>query len=334
AVAEQLPPLLLCRDLHTIRASKQIYRKGKCAAFFSRLSNDRVRDILADAGWHRFRGKADQLAAEVLNRGADYTALKAVFNAMGYQHNREVFAAMFERFMEYDPETRQRFPAALLWGESGLLPAPNAPELIPELRKFVDVCWRQWGRLQRSARSPLPWRRHGQRPYHTPERRIAALIRLLEKLPLPVTGLLEFCDDSIAPATAAEAMLQQLTCSDPCWDRHTGFYAPPSRKAVVLGRQQALEITVNVILPIIYVYGRINLEAKDFSPAVIKIWEQLPPTQDNRIIKTATAAWFPDRDRREIMNSAATRQGIIHLYREYCHRCQSDCNSCLFYNSL
>ncbi len=331
-----LPPVLLFKDLKVAGNNTRIYRKGKCEAFFSRLSNERVQGILVSAGLHRFRRKADQLSADILNHGADYVALKMIFRALGYKQNHDNFMELFNRFMEYPSELRQSNGEAILWGESGLLPRPDAPDTIAELKPFVSDLWRQWGLLRISARPPIDWIRCGIRPYNSPERRLAALVRLCAKVGnAPATGFLSHCRPEGDFSEVANQLVAQLTCSDPLWDCHTSFTASGLDKGVaVLGFQQALEIAVNVILPVLHIYGRISQDGQGIADAAAQVWLQLPPTQDNRIVRETAQTWFQGRNSREILASAAARQGILHLHQEYCHKCQSDCDSCLFYNSL
>ncbi len=333
--AANLPPVMLFKDLKVSGNHPQIYRKGKCEAFFSRLTDDSIRGILVSAGLHRFRQKADRMSAEILHCGADHVGQKMIFAALGYKQNQDCFLELFDRFIEYPRELRDRHASAILWGESGLLPQPAAPETSPELQPFVRDLWRQWGMLRMSARSPIGWKRNGIRPYNTPERRLAALIRVLERVANhPVTGFLPLCQTGKDPASAALELISKLECRDPQWDNYTGFSTPAAKPAAVLGGQQALELAVNVVLPALYIYGRISADGQGVADAAAQLWLHLPPTQDNRIIKETAATWFSGRNRRKILASAAARQGVLHLHQEYCHKCQSDCNSCLFYNSI
>lgn len=332
--AATLPPVMLFKDVKITGCSEQIYRPGKCGMFFARLNDDSIEGILIAAGLHRFRQKADQLTDEILRNGADYACTKMIFAALGYKQNQDNFLELFDRFIEHPPERRQKHTAALLWGESGLLPSPS-PDIAPEMTSELRDLWQQWGMMQISARTPIDWIRAGIRPYNSPERRIVALSIALQRLgTAPIARVVALYRQEKKPEKFIAGVLQELICSDPVWNGRTGFFAAPIKSAAVLGRQQALEITLNVILPIIYIYGKVTRGLEDLSDFAEEAWLNLPPTQNNRIVSQVGETWFSGRDCRKILQTAAARQGILHLYHEYCHKCQSDCSSCLFYNSL
>jgi hypothetical protein len=99
-----------------------------------------------------------------------------------------------------------------------------------------------------------------------------------------------------------------------------------------------LEAAVNVVLPALHAavdVGCFEECDNELKERLKRAWLLLPATQDNAIIRTARELWFEDNDLSEqVLNTAAARQGVIHIYREYCQPCQIDCASCKFFNSL
>ena len=134
-----------------------------------------------------------------------------------------------------------------------------------------------------------------------------------------------------SPEQLVKHIVATLEVSDDLWDKYVNFNTAKNTPAKIGGRSFILEVAVNVVLPAIYALTELDI-LKDPGLTVKqleKAWMLLPATQENSISGRAGELWFKDsRQKREILNSAAARQGLLHIYREYCEKCQSDCNSC------
>ncbi len=335
--AESLPPALKFSDLKMRKQPEEQFHKGKCSMFFSALSDDSVSALLCAAGVFRFQTRAEDMLSDSLHNGADYACLKQIFRAFGYKKNQDNFTILFERFQKYPEDVIKTEPEVVLWGESGLLPDPATTDMTPDMTDFVRNMWARWGKLRRADSEPVKWVRSGIRPYNSPERRIAALAVLLNNIGIrPLAFFAEQRAKFRTPDQLKRYIMTTLSGADDLWNRYINFRTETEKPAVVTGKNLALELALNVILPSLFVFGRMDKEnlydgLQEFAQAA---WMLLPATQDNRIVKIAVKRWMPERNTRKILSSAASRQGVLHLYREYCEKCQADCNACILYNSL
>jgi len=148
-----------------------------------RLSTERVRVIVQEAGRERLRGKAAALEAQISVVGPEQALFAAVLDAAGYSRNREPCALLAERVPverlfdllagKRPPQARDIATAVLL-GLAGLL-APNMPAPWHALwARYADL----W---------PLPplrsdrWVRGGVRPANRPESRLRGVAALLAR---------------------------------------------------------------------------------------------------------------------------------------------------------
>jgi hypothetical protein len=325
-----LPPLFIINphqnDLTNVEIEK--LRPGKCAAFFSGLETTQITAILKAAGIERFKQKSNTIMRRMITDGAEATCLQMIFEAVGYKNNRQTFTELFQRFNQYDADLRRQFTAAILWGESGLLPATSTGQFTPEMSKFIEQCWTDWWQIRISSRPGINWQRTG-RPVNSPERRIAAIVTFIQQY--GETPLAKFTTTMQQTPIKIAHLLKTLTFHHSLWDNYSDFTNKRSKPAAVLGRNSALELLVNVLLPAMNAQEEIDQRV---TGTALNIWCALPSTQHNQITRDATARWFPQhRNAAAVMNGTAARQGIIHLSKEFCEKCYGACDACLLYNS-
>ncbi len=331
----QLPPLMLLKPEPESASPGTEVRAGECAAVFSRKGMDELRTFFEDAGMTRFHTKADDIARQALLEGIEKSTLRAMFEAVGYKNNRDNFIELFERYHEYAQDIRERDYEAIIWGESGLLPDPAVDPPAEPLLKFESACWDRWWSLRLKARPEIRWRRDGIRPFNTPERRVAAAVLLVRRFgERPLRHFVDLSMKSGSYKAFIDGMLSQLELKDGMWDHWINFYKPKKPAASVMGKSRALELAINVILPAMHAHGRL-----DKHPAIAefaaKAWRELPPMQENTIIRTVSARWFGEEKTAAVFKeSAAAGQGAIQLYREFCQSCSGDCAGCRLRESL
>lgn len=307
------------------------FPNGRCSKFFAEIDDQQAERILVTAGLTRFRRKSEVILAEMIKSGSERTCLRLFFDALGYKKNRHQFVELHDRFLDYDESARTRFPDAIIWGESGLLPDPSATVVSNEMREFVQRTWRQWGPIRPTGRPKPDWVRSGVRPMNSPERRTAAAVGLIRQFgdkPLAAMmaggGLAE-----TRPETFWKWLKPMLIVSDPLWDRYSNFFDRRGRPAAVLGAGRALDLAVNVALPCLRALAVIN-DDEALTRFAEKAWLSLPATQSNRLEKIAIHRWFmPPSRGNKLLKTAAARQGTLFLYKSLCEREQTDCESCL-----
>jgi hypothetical protein len=260
----------------------------------------------------------------------------------------------------------QHLLEALLFGAAGFLSSWSAPEKIPdaEIAAFVTPRLQLWEPLRHTLQiRPLrreAWQFFRLRPQNFPTRRLAGLSALLLKFYRD--GLLEHLAgvflSSLKPKALVNELLSYFICpADDFWRRHYDFFSsasPQPRELVqprvskrqqkklsenervmlpqtnygdLIGRDRALDILVNIVLPALWHYGRQAGDAH-LQNLVQEVYGSFPRLQDNRITRAMQqqlAQQFPVS--RSVATTALTQQGLIHLQKLYCRPLR--CEECL-----
>ena len=321
-----LPPMLVLKKA----ASDGKELRGKCSELLYDMGIEKSREIFLKAGAHRFKEKSKRFTRQILIEGTEQSFWRFLFEAAGYKQNSPAFKTLFKRFLEYPEELRKSNYEDILWGESGLLPDLVTDKIHPEIKDFVKARWDKWWRIRNQSNSPIKWK-SGGRPTNSPERRLAVLVKWMSQFgDTPLKDLGEYAEEH-SPEQLVNHITDKLEVSDDLWNNFVNFKTQKSSSAKVGGKSFVLEVVVNVIFPAIYAMREFDIFNKPeyVTEQIEKSWQVLPATQENAITKRAGDLWFKDStQRREVLNSAAARQGLIHIYREYCEKCQSDCESC------
>jgi len=326
AKRELLPPMLVLKQ--AIEEAKEL--KGKCSEALYDMEVDDARKLFLKAGAHRFKEKSKRFLRQILIEGTEQSFWRFLFEAAGYKQNSSAFKLLFKRFLSYPENIRRNDFEDILWGESGLLPDLVTDKIHPEIKDFAKARWNNWWRIRFQNNSPIPWK-SGGRPTNSPERRLAVLVNWMRQFgDTPLRELGKYAEES-SPEQLVEHIMTNLEVSDDLWDDFVNFSTKKNSPAKISGRSFVLEVAVNVIFPAIYAMTNFDIfnNPQYVTRQIEKSWQILPATQENAITKRAGDLWFKDStQKREVLNSAAARQGLIHIYREYCEKCQSDCNSC------
>lgn len=327
AQRELLPPMLV---LKPDGRRKNGEAKGKCSHELYAMGTEKARRLFLKAGAHRFNEKARDFTRQILIEGTEQSFWRFLFEAAGYKQNRPAFRLLFKRFLDYPEDFRKKHFEAVLWGESGLLPDLASGKVHPGIKDFAGERWKNWGRLRSHAHPPINWK-SGGRPANSPERRLAVLVNWMRQFGnTPLKELGKYVEKS-SPEELVKHVIEKLEVSDPLWDKFVNFSTLKTSPAKISGRSFVLELAVNVIFPAVYAMTRFDIfdDPELVTARLEKAWQLLPATQENAITKRAGNLWFKDAEqKRQVLNSAAARQGVLHVYREYCEKCQSDCNSC------
>ena len=323
---ELLPPMLVLNQV-----DEEINDlKGKCSESLYDMGIDQSRKLFLKAGAHRFKEKSKRFMRQILIEGTEQSFWRFLFEAAGYKQNSPSFKNLFKRFLAYPEELRKSNFEDILWGESGLLPDLVTDKIHPEIKDFAKARWDNWWRIRHQSNKPIVWK-SGGRPTNSPERRLAVLVNWMRQFgDTPLKDLGQYATAS-TPEQLVEHIMTKLEVSDGLWDNFVNFNTMKSSAAKIGGKSFVLEVAVNVIFPAIYAMTNFEIfDNPEFATKQIeKSWQILPATQENSITRRAGELWFKDAvQKREILNSAAARQGLIHIYREYCEKCQSDCKSC------
>ena len=310
---------------------------GTCGDLFSSMDDSQLRSLLLAAGRKRFNLKSGRTAASMLEHGVDSTLTLLIFDACGYQNNREPFKELFHRFHSHATTSREDAEAAL-WGESGLVPDPVAVEMEPEMKSFASTIWNRWWKIRTRSTSPIEWRRSGTRPLNSPERRLAALSALLAKMNAgPFAFLAEIAERSESPKQLLDNVVAAFEVHHPLWDNWTTFTAKSRKPAAVMGASRALEITINVALPALEACASFKSKTtparaplpKHIGDMAREAFEMAPASQKNRITKMAALKWLvPPSRLGKVITNANALQGAIHIYKTFCGAATQNCAHC------
>ncbi|MCF7790621.1 MAG: DUF2851 family protein [Victivallales bacterium] len=312
-------------------ALRNKFPKGYCSKFFKDIPDRKLNRIFISAGLERLKLKSREAADNVLRNGADKTIQTALFESLGYKKNKEQFKELYRRFSEYDLNTLTKSEVnSILWGESGLLPSRSLNNFEPEMQEFIKKTWKHWWKLRQKKHKAIKWNLCGVRPQNHPCKRIAALTVLLNRISLDDPfGCILNTFNSLKPNSSYREFEQFFLCSNSLWDKYSGFSTKPTSKSAVLGHSRSLDIIINIILPTIYGYGKINKNQKIVNK-VINLFLKLPPAQDNIILKMSTQRWLiPGERSKKVISCTASQQGVIHLCKNYCEKLDMQCSKCI-----
>lgn len=299
---------------------------GRCALQTARLENKAIRDFLTGAGLARFREKSRVLLERSLSVGFEQTAYEVFFEALGYKSNRTGFLNLtkllpLERLREIKPFLSR---LAALLGTAGFLTDPTRRPIAAdkELRAFNRELWDRWWRLGIES-TDIPWCKHGIRPANRPERRLQAGCMILEKW--DYSPLLAWSRELKTSASPRETIrnLPLLFATVPNHE-FTKVTELTGGENVKLGRKRILDITANLILPLLHAKARHdNDQARGVWTEAV--FAALPRLQDNRTLREISHRLLvPASREREVAPGAVHQQGLLAVSRNFCQ--ENDCN--------
>ena len=267
----QTPPLV---TLDTLRGSRDIG------------------SVLDAAGDARFLARSQGYSLEMSESGPDETLYRGIMEALGYATNRKPFRALaskvpyesLSRLRDEPPSTRLLVVKASLLGASGLLDLAEGVEYQEQMRRLLK-------RLPRVK--PLDksdWRLFRVRPSNHPVRRIIGVAYVLDAC--IVQGLLP-------------ASIEDLTLGGQ--KALTARYSHPP----YIGRSRALDIVVNVSLPLLHAFAG-HIDDQALADTALDAYTTVPKMQDNEITREMRRLCNIDND---VKLTARRQQGLIHLYK-------------------
>lgn len=245
--------------------------------------------LLERAGKARFLQKAVSFAPLMEDLGAEEALYQALMESLGYSENRSGFL-----------ELAQRVPYRTLMNAVRGAPkvdhALRIKEILLETAGFTKEGDSRL--LAGSVMDRRQWRLFRIRPANHPRRRIAGAAVLLHRTSPP--GLLASTLRWIRGASF-KPLLKNLTVAD------------PSGGPALIGRSRALDMAVNVFLPLMHAHG-LHQHNDSLSQNSLSLFLSAPRLQPNRITREMEKILFP-KPWRPLGNAALRQQGLIHLHR-------------------
>ncbi len=189
--------------------------------------------------------------------------------------------------------------AALLFGASGLLD-------IAEEDSFVKLLQREWNILKaKYSIEKLPstiWKRLRLRPANFPSVRIGQLVSLICR----ESRMMRFIREQ---NSIQELRALFLIEPNEYWKTHYSLGEASAPRSKKLGKQAVDTILINVVVPLLFQYGRLrNLES--MCDRAFDILRELP-AENNKITRIFSDLNYP-------IQNAHSSQAALQLHKSYC----------------
>ena len=293
---------------------------------------DELTRLVEQAALERFFEKAASFEADLAALEPNEVLYRGLLLALGYQANKEPGARLAELApwplirrvgAEAGGELKLR---ALLLGAAGLLPHQRGLPTEPGEPAALAEVWRELGpELGRPPLGALAWRLGGVRPENWPTRRLAGGAALLARWAHREASA-ELFDLLLAergrPGPLIEAF--RARSESDYWRSHYDFGAPSAGpRPWQIGRPRALEIVVNVLLPLAYAAGRAD-SRDELAATALLTYLALPAGPWFRPTLAMASQLFGPAGRKHC-RTTARQQGLLHLFRRWCweRRCEA-----------
>lgn len=277
-----------------------------CRDARERLGPEGLGVVLDELGGRRLAARERRLRAAVAEWGPEQALYEGLLEALGYGGNREAMLLLARllpwrdlrpRLLRAPLPERYRLAAVLILGTAGLPASGGPPEGI----------WREEGR---PSLPPERWRRWGLRPANRPERRLAGAAVVLSR----------HAADLLAPLRAALAdPPPPVAALLAPWTARSSGQGP-----ALIGKGRALEILVNIVLPLAAVLAEADRDREGATRARQAL-ARLPRAGRYGVTLFLEEA-LGGRDGRRLHLDARRQQGLLHLHHAYC--AQGACGRC------
>ncbi len=283
-----------------------------------RMGADGVQAALDAEGDLRFDEKVTVSREAIAAHGVEQALYAGLLEALGFGGNAAPMRALAEAvpWRALEPLARDAIAMeALLLGGAGLLPSQRG--YAGPLDGYVVELEGAFARSGRSAAAMGvdAWKLWGVRPANHPARRIAAAAALLSRLDHPSRAL-----SAIAAAKTADAIALLTVNAVGFWSRHFDVCAGPCLLPLALiGRSRAIEMLVNVVLPVAASTGDNTLGSEARA-----LYARLPRPAaygKTKFIENALASMEVP-----LRITARRAQGLLALERDWCT--QNGCGRC------
>ena len=292
-----------------------------------------LKSIFDDLGQERLMEKADAMKHLRIRMDFEQLLYEGIMEALGYAKNREPFRELARRVPfsaligKIDEEIQ-----AILFGTAGLLPSQSqrSTDLDKSDRIFIKRLESRWNASEQASMPTRmvadQWQFSRIRPANFPTRRIAAISQLigncqesLMMVYLPI--ILQSAEaDKTSLGKIRRQLVERLTpVPSGYWTDHCNFGKRiPQIGATLIGKDRALDIIVNILLPIATVWAE-ESQSTTLYEAVIQLYGSCPKLQDNRITKQIQSQIFSDLQPFNVISpNSKIQQGAMYLHNNFC----------------
>ncbi|MES2309970.1 MAG: DUF2851 family protein, partial [Verrucomicrobiota bacterium] len=220
-------------------------KPGLCHHTLMRAATENQWQIIEEAGWLRLLQKSRRLFLRQKIVGTTQALWESLAEGCGYSRNILPFRTLSHRIRPSEliglPATTRK---SILLGVSGFLPQEIHLEShqSSDLRQEAQSIWENWWRVQtqysHSILPPRAWTLHGVRPWNRPERRIAALARLIPRL--------RSLKESLHKKSLRDFRRDLSNLHDPFWESHSTWNSKALNRAPLLGEERLRDLEMNL----------------------------------------------------------------------------------------
>lgn len=300
-------------------------RLGKCAELLKEMSETAIQSLLSSAANHRLQLKENLWLRRVQIHGRDQAAFQALAGALGYSRNSQSFTILSQRLsLREIGKLRSTQFEALFFGVAGFLEKTHFDTAPKDTQVYLKKLWTEWWQLRHEylkwleVEHQVNWDFTGTRPMNHPQRRLAALVVLLQKWRQTQKRLFPKDETELS----YENVLQYLErLEHEYWQHHYTLNSAYQSKAMsLIGQVRAHEIYVNVILPMFW----------KSRPALWEHYQSLAAPDLNQQVRRAALRLFGDgRKNFKWLKKAIYQQGLLQIYRDFCMKDYSACDQCV-----
>lgn len=317
---------------------------GRCGSLIDDKGLVHFQQFLGKAAELRVQQKAAPLLERWNQHLPEQMLFEQVFKALGQKEYALTFEQLAQSFpLEVlypdlaNPQRQARAKVLSLWfGACGLL--QNLPGLNrdPTLRKEWYTLKEQWQNHDLQLSIDLPTRKV-QRPLNHPQRRLVGMFHHLYRMSTGgyLKSWLVFFRE--LQAYENDKQLKKLVLqrtqnlfATPDWEHWQQVTAfgkeKQTQSAQLIGEQRQIVIWANALLPFFLAYARKN-HNQELEKLLYRIFMILPPEQPNQHIHFMRKR-LQLEGKRKLVNSMRTGQGLIQVYRDFCHCFYEGCAQC------
>ena len=305
---------------------------GRCRITGKPLNIEVLKGVFESLGRERFLEKMESM--RLLRTRLDFEQLlyEGIMEALGYERNSKPLRELAQHvpFTDLDQKSELEIQA-ILFGVGGLLPSQREKPLPPEVTDDPSVTaleelWRASEYAELPPRMTEARWSFTERPLNHPTRRIAAISQLIHRSQGSLMMyFLPICEKVVSADTrkllrAIEKELCARLMIEPVgyWEKHSNFGTGGTRHAVLIGKGRAIDIIVNKILPVAYIWA-IEVDSQQLQEGILKLYSVCSKSAGNQIIRKIDKQIFTETQQMRLLKpTAKIEQGFIRLYKNYC----------------
>ena len=305
---------------------------GLCRVTGKQLNIEALKGVFESLGRERFLEKTESMRLLRTRLNFEQLLYEGIMEALGYERNSKALRELAQHvpFADLDQKSDLEIQA-ILFGVAGLLPSQREKPLPPEVTAdpsvtTLETLWRgsEYAELPRRM-TEARWR-FTVRPMNSPTRRIAAISQLIHRSEGSLMMyVLPTCEKAAAadPRQSLRAIEKELCARlmlEPVgyWGTHSNFGTGGTRTAVLIGKDRAINIIVNKILPAAYVWA-VEAERQKLQEGILKLYSVASKSTGNQITRKIEKQIFTEAQQMRLLKpTAKIEQGIIRLHKNYC----------------